>query len=93
MNKFKPTVFISLGLVSLTLALTLTAYLFGLLPDGYRAELNSRAKVAESLAIQLADAANKNDANTLETIMTSIVERNDDVRSTAFRNADAKWFL
>lgn len=88
MKRSKPTIFISFGLVSLTLALTLTAHLLGLLPDGYRAELDSRAKVAESLAVQLASAVNKNDTTTLQETMRSVVLRNDDVNSTAFRAAN-----
>ncbi|MFD0915249.1 EAL domain-containing protein [Pseudahrensia aquimaris] len=90
MNRFKPTLFISFGLVSLTLALTLTAYLFGLLPDGHRAELDSRAKVAEALAVQLASAANQDNPLAMQETMRSVVERNDDVFSTAFRNAQGK---
>ncbi len=88
MKRFKPTFWLSFGLVSVTLALALTAYLMGLMPDGHRAELESRAKVAESIAVQLANAANRNDDVVLRDTLEAIVERNDDVFSSAFRLAD-----
>ncbi len=88
MRRFKPAMWLSFGLICLTLALTLTAYVLGLIPDGYQTELDSRAKVAESLAVQLATAAGRNDDDLLDTTLTSIVERNGDVFSAAIRGSD-----
>jgi len=88
MRNHKPTIWLSIGLVSLTMALALTGYVIGLMPDGYKVELESRAKVAESLAVQLAGAANRNDGLVLEETLSSVVSRNDDVRSIALRRAD-----
>ena len=93
MRKYKPTIWLSVGLVSLTLAIALSAYILGLMPDGHQAELESRAKVAESLAVQLAGAANRNDNTTLEETLNSVVTRNDDVYSSAFRRADGSIVL
>lgn len=93
MRRFKPALWLSFGLVSLTLAISLVAYVLGLLPDGHRAELESRAKVAEALAVQLAGAANRNDRTTLEETIASVVDRNPDVRSTALRRADGSVIL
>ncbi|MEL6750911.1 MAG: EAL domain-containing protein, partial [Pseudomonadota bacterium] len=93
MKKFGPTLWLSFGLATLTLALALTGYVLGLMPDGYRAELDARAKVAEALAVQLADAANRNDTVTLENTISSVVERNDDVFSAALRKADGEIVL
>lgn len=86
MTRFKPALWLSFGLVCLTLALTLTAYVLGLVPDGYKTELDSRAKVAESLAVQLAGAVNRNDNDLLSETLSAIVERNDDVHSAALRH-------
>ena len=87
MRRLKPTLWLSFGLISLTLALALTGYLFGLLPDGHKAELDARAKVAESLAIQLAGSASRNDASALGETIASVVERNEDVNSAALRGS------
>ncbi|MEL6734789.1 MAG: EAL domain-containing protein [Pseudomonadota bacterium] len=88
MKRFRLSVWLSLGLVSLTLALVLASYVLGLLPDGRYEELKSRAKVAESLAVQLAGAANRNDKTALEETISSVVNRNTDVVSAALRGAD-----
>ena len=85
MKRFKPTLWLSFGLVSLTLALALTAYMLGLIPDGYKAEIESRAKVAESLAVQLAGAVNRNNNVTLHETINSVVNRNSDINSVAIR--------
>ncbi|NKB50752.1 MAG: EAL domain-containing protein [Rhizobiaceae bacterium] len=88
MKRFKPALWLSFGLICLTLALTLTAYVLGLIPDGYKAELDSRAKVAESIAVQLATAANRNDQDLMDATLSSIVVRNEDVLSAAIRSGD-----
>ena len=93
MRRFKPTLWLSFGLVSLTLALSLTAYVLGLMPDGYKAEIEARAKVAESLAVQIAGAVNRRDNLTLSDTMTSVVRRNPDVLSSALRRADGSVVL
>ena len=88
MRRAKLTIILSAGLVSLTLAITLTAYVLGLLPDGHRAELDARAKVAEALAVQLAGQANRGEIEALEDTLRSVVERNGDVLSAALVDAD-----
>ncbi len=93
MRRYKPTIWLSVGLMSLTLAIALTAYVLGLLPDGHQVELESRAKVAESLAVQLAGAANRGDNTTLEETLNSVVKRNHDVFSSALRRADGSIVL
>ncbi len=93
MKRFKPTLWLSFGLVSLTLAIALTAYVFGFMPDGYKAELESRAKVAESIAVQLAQAVNRKDTITLQETINSIVMRNEDIHSSALRNSKGKIIL
>ncbi|MEO1397910.1 MAG: EAL domain-containing protein, partial [Pseudomonadota bacterium] len=87
MKRFRLSMWLSFGMVSLTLALVLASYVLGLLPDGRYEELRSRAKVAEAMAVQLAGAANRNDRTALEETISSVVSRNDDVLSAALRNA------
>ena len=88
MKRITPTLWLSFGLTAFTLAVTLLAYTVGLIPDGHKLALDSRAKVAESLAIQLVSAVNRNDAEGLEEVLNSVVQRNEDVLSGAVRYAD-----
>ena len=93
MKRFIPTLWLSFGLVSLTLALSLSAYIMGLMPDGFKAELDARAKVAESLAIQLVGAINRKDVPVLRETIDSVVKRNADVNSVALRGMDGKLII
>ena len=93
MKRFKPTLWLSFGLVSLTLAIALTGYVLGFVPDGYNTELRSRAKVAESLAVQLAGAVNRNDLITVRETISSVVKRNDDIFSAALRRSDGDLII
>ncbi|EFL88466.1 putative eal/ggdef/pas/pac-domain-containing signaling protein [Ahrensia sp. R2A130] len=83
----------SFGLACMTICIAMTAYLFGLIPDGYKTELDARAKVAEALAVQLAGSINRNDTVAIEETLTSVVGRNADVLSAAFRDGDGKIVL
>ena len=88
MKRLKLVFLLSFGLVSLTLAISLTAYLLGLIPNKSETELDARVKVAEALSVQLAGAANRNDSITLEETLSLVVGRNDDVISAALRRND-----
>jgi len=87
-KRLKTTLWLSFGLVSVTICLVMSAYIFGLMPDGYKAEVESRAKVAEALAVQLAGAVNRNEGELIEETLSSVVKRNPDILSVAFRGAD-----
>lgn len=76
--------------MSLTVLAVMSAHLLGIMPDGYRAALKSRATVAESLAVQLAAAANDNDGVVLRETLNTVVERNSDVLSAALRRVDGE---
>ncbi len=88
MKRLKLVFLLSFGLVSLTLAISLTAYLLGLIPNKSATELDARVKVAEALSLQLAGAANRNDGVTLEETLSLVVGRNKDVISAALRRSD-----
>ena len=93
MRRLKLVFLLSFGLVSLTLAIFLTAYLIGLIPNKSVAELEARVKVAEALSVQLAGAANRNDGVTLEETLSLVVGRNDDVISAALRSSDGSIII
>ncbi len=88
MKRLKTTLWLSFGLASVTICLVMTAYLLGLIPDGHKTELDARAKVAEALAVQLAGAINRDDGVAVEETLTSVVKRNPDILSVAFRRSN-----
>ena len=87
MKRFKLTALLAFGLMCLTLALALTGYAFGLMPDAFRTELDARAKVAEALAVQLAATINAGESELTTETLEAVVERNGDVFSVAVRDA------
>ncbi len=93
MKRHKTTLWLSFGLACVTVCLAMSAYILGLVPDGYKTELNARAKVAEALAVQLAGAVSRNDSIAVEETLTSVVKRNPDILSVAFRNKTGEILL
>jgi diguanylate cyclase (GGDEF)-like protein/PAS domain S-box-containing protein len=90
MLRISPVVRISLGLVLLTVCILLTGDMLGLTPGRTQAVLDARKKFCETIAIQFALAAQKNDLKTIRTSLEVIVERNEDVMSAALRNVDGR---
>src|SRR5262249_4312319 len=87
--KLGPVARISLGLVSLASCLLLTADLIlGVLPDEASVSRQVRKKSSESLAIQLAALAQKEDTETMKRTLHAVVTRDPDVLSVAVRRAD-----
>jgi diguanylate cyclase (GGDEF)-like protein len=85
-----PTVQISMGLLTLTLSLILVAYSVGLLPNEEKAALETRARISEGLAIQLASLASRNDEAAIKDTIAFVLSRNGDVLSIAVRGVDGK---
>lgn len=83
--QMSPTIKITLGLVLLTLSILLLGRLVGFVPDESKSELDARKKFCESLAIQISSVAANNDIESLRQTLESIVERNDDVLSSALK--------
>ncbi len=79
------TLRVSLGVVSLTICLLLSAELLGLLPDKTQAKLDARQKVVELVAVQIASAATRNDIRMVQTILSTAVERDETILSAALR--------
>ncbi len=83
-----PTARLTLGLISLTASLLLTAQLLGILPNHSEIALEARQKIVTALATQLSWAAYQNDYRTLQVTLASVVEQNDDLLSAAVRRAN-----
>ncbi len=90
MARKSPIVFITLGLVLLTLSYLLAADLFGLMPDSRQAVLDARKKVVESLAVQLSVAASRGDIVAIRETVDALVRRNEDVLSAALRRVNGE---
>src|ERR1700721_1662478 len=88
-----PTPQISTGLLSLTISLIFIACSFGFLPNEEKAALEARAKISETLAVQLANLAGRNDADAIKDTIDAVVGRNDDILSIAVRGANGKLLV
>ena len=87
MNKIMtPTMRVTLGIVSLTISLLLAAEFFGFFPDRTLLALEARQKFCETLAVQLSWDAMRNDLRGIQNTLESVVERNDELLSAAFRS-------
>lgn len=76
---------VSLGVVSLTISLLLAAELLGVLPDKTDVVLDARQKAVELVAVQVASAAARNDVRMVQTILSTVVERDENILSMALR--------
>ena len=82
-----PTLRITIGIVSLTISLLLAADFVGLLPSRSALALDARQQFCESLAVQLSWDAGRNDLRGIQNTLESVVERNDELLSAAFRTS------
>ena len=88
MTRNSPILRVSLGIGLLTLTLLLLGdFVFGLSTEGMRPHLAARKHLAETLALQYSDLADRQDYAAMEKAMKVLVERNPEVLSTAIRMA------
>jgi diguanylate cyclase (GGDEF)-like protein/PAS domain S-box-containing protein len=86
MFRISPTIKITVGLVLLTLSILLLGRLIGFVPDEEKTVLQARKQFCETLAVQVSTAASKNDIDILRTMLESVVERNDEILSSALKS-------
>jgi len=72
------------------MSILLIGDMFGLIPKSERAVIESREKVAESLAIQISAAAYSGELKTLSATLESIVKRNGEILSVALRRSNGR---
>jgi len=82
-----PVLRLTLGIVSLTVSLLLVAQLLGFMPDRSGLELDARQKFCEALAVQLSWSASRNDIRSIQSTLSSVVKRNDELLSAAIRSS------
>ena len=90
MTRISPTLRVTIGLVLIMMSILLLGDMFGLVPNDSKAIIEGRKTLAESLAVQYSIAAQKRDIALIEASMRLLVESNDDVLSSALRNADGR---
>jgi diguanylate cyclase (GGDEF)-like protein/PAS domain S-box-containing protein len=88
--RISPAARISVGLVLLTTCILLAGDVIGLTPGRQEALLEARKRFCETMAVQFAVAAHRNDLELVKTSLELIVERNEDVLSAALRKADGR---
>jgi len=86
-NSLAPDKRIAFGLVTLTVAVLISAQLFGLLPDERESKLETRKILIESLAMQVSRYARGNQLLEIKSVLENIVTRNPEVLSAAIRSA------
>ncbi|MDR4481113.1 MAG: ATP-binding protein [Nitrospira sp.] len=91
MKRGSPIIWISFGLVSLTLSLMMVGnVLLKVAPDQSEDALWYRRSLAEVLAVQYSKLAERTEIETMQITMQALVERNDQIRSVALRRADGQ---
>ena len=85
-----PAMRIALALALLTSCILLTADMFGFVPDEDRLELDTRKKIAESLAIQFSVMDAERDLRKINGMINIVAERNDKILSTGIRRITGK---
>ena len=61
--------------------------MLGFMPDRAGLELEARQKFCEALAVQLSWSASRNDVRSIQSTLSSVVERNDELLSAAIRSS------
>lgn len=94
LRKLSPIGRISLGLVSQMVTIVLLiSILFGVIPDRIETARQVRAVLTENLSQQAASLLQSGDLARLESTMHGAIERHDDLRSLAVREADGTIIL
>ena len=88
-----PSLRISASLLAITISLIFIAYSLGLIPSEQKMALEARARICESLAIQLASLASRNDEAAIKDTVDAVLARNRELLSIAVRGADGKLLV
>jgi len=90
LKRITATIHINITLTCLLVTLLFLAIGIGLVPNKVRMNIENRHKFCENLAIQFCGVAHDNIIYTLESLAPHIIERNKDVLSMGFRDADGR---
>jgi len=84
---------LALGQTSMLLSVILVAMTIGLIPDRPSVEREGRASLMEAIAVTSSSLLSKGDLVALESMLTMLVERNDEILSAAMRRDDGEQVL
>lgn len=87
-----PVTRLSIGLIALTVSILLIGELLGFVPDRMQLALEARKDIAETLAVQLTFAAEREDAEQIETTLDWFLKKNTDVLSVGMRKNDGSLY-
>jgi PAS domain S-box-containing protein len=90
MKKPKTITFIALSLTSIMATLLLCAMGLGLLSDGHRERLETRARLCETLAIQFCTLLSDEQTDTFDQLAPLLVHRHPDLLSLAILDSDGQ---
>jgi len=90
MKKLKTGTYIALSLASIMATLLFCAAGLGLLPNSYQTALETRARLCETLALQICTQEQQEQTATFEQLAPMLVHRNPDILSLAIRDKDGK---
>jgi len=90
LKRFTTIIQISITLTCLLITMLFMAIGIGLVPNKVRTNIESRHKLCENLAIQFCGVAHENIIYTLESLAPHVIERNKDILSMGFRDADGQ---
>jgi len=90
--RLHPTTRLSIGLVALTISILIMGELLGIVPDKSQVVLDARKSLSETLAVQFALAAEREDFTQIEMALNLLVKRNPEILSGAMRGSDGSFF-
>lgn len=93
MRRLSATFQITISLVLLSSSALLVANALGIGPDETRAKLESRRRLCQMLAVESSLLVTKEDLDTLETCLTTVVRRFPDVVSVGLRTTEGRLAL
>lgn len=93
MKIISATTRVTLGLVCLAISVWLVAYMLGMFPDERAEKLDGRIKLSENVALHCSLLASRNDLRTMDTALSQLIHRNEDVISAGIRDATEELLI
>jgi diguanylate cyclase (GGDEF)-like protein/PAS domain S-box-containing protein len=88
-----PAVRIAFALISVTLALLLSAYALRIMPDAQNESLAYRKRTVETLTVQLSSPTMLGEVDAMLEVLNAVVSRSSDVLSAGLRDAEGQLLL
>ena len=93
MKIISATTRMTFGLICLAVSVWMVAFLLGMFPDRQGAIIRGRTSLCENLALNCSLLASRNDRRTMQLSLDGVVQRNDDIQSTAIRRPNGELLI